>query len=211
MVDPAIENNHFEHSPYIYVYNNPVNLIDPFGLDSIQRQQAIDASNKDVNASAEDDPEEYKKSDCSTTFDNWTRAGGDSYKHPDKNGDWTDESGAATILTNVKEASMENPVVGVVEDENDVVPGTGYVWKKVKDDGSISYHNGLVVNVERDKDGKITEITMNHSEYNRGHIQDKFNPNDKTSRWVKREHTYFRWDSKPDIYKAKIPEVTVTR
>jgi uncharacterized protein RhaS with RHS repeats len=33
-VDPAVENNHFEWSPYTYVYNNPIMLIDPFGLDS---------------------------------------------------------------------------------------------------------------------------------------------------------------------------------
>ena len=35
VIDPAIENNHFENSPYAYVYNNPINLIDPFGLDSV--------------------------------------------------------------------------------------------------------------------------------------------------------------------------------
>ena len=33
--DPAAENNHFEWSPYSYVYNNPIMLVDPFGLDSI--------------------------------------------------------------------------------------------------------------------------------------------------------------------------------
>lgn len=30
-----VENNHYEWTPYAYVYNNPVALIDPFGLDSI--------------------------------------------------------------------------------------------------------------------------------------------------------------------------------
>lgn len=35
VVDPMVENNHYEHSPYTYVYNNPIKLIDPMGLDSI--------------------------------------------------------------------------------------------------------------------------------------------------------------------------------
>ena len=37
VIDPAIEDNHFEHSPYIYVYNNPILLIDPDGRDSLQQ------------------------------------------------------------------------------------------------------------------------------------------------------------------------------
>jgi RHS repeat-associated protein len=35
VVDPAIENDHFEHSPYNYVYNNPIRLLDLYGCDSI--------------------------------------------------------------------------------------------------------------------------------------------------------------------------------
>lgn len=33
-VDPMAENNHYAWTPYAYVYNNPIALIDPFGLDS---------------------------------------------------------------------------------------------------------------------------------------------------------------------------------
>ncbi len=35
VMDPAVEDNHFDYSPYAYVYNNPMLFIDPFGLDSI--------------------------------------------------------------------------------------------------------------------------------------------------------------------------------
>jgi RHS repeat-associated protein len=48
VVDPAIENNHFEHSPYIYVYNNPILLLDPFGLDSIAAAEVTRAAENAV-------------------------------------------------------------------------------------------------------------------------------------------------------------------
>ena len=35
VIDLMVENNHYEWTPYAYVYNNPIALIDPFGLDSI--------------------------------------------------------------------------------------------------------------------------------------------------------------------------------
>ena len=35
VIDPMIENNHHNYTPYAYVYNNPLILIDKFGLDSI--------------------------------------------------------------------------------------------------------------------------------------------------------------------------------
>ena len=34
VVDPMIE-SHYDYTPYAYVYNNPMNFIDPFGLDTI--------------------------------------------------------------------------------------------------------------------------------------------------------------------------------
>ncbi len=34
-IDPMIE-FHFDYTPYAYVYNNPINFIDPFGLDSVK-------------------------------------------------------------------------------------------------------------------------------------------------------------------------------
>ena len=39
-MDPAIEDNHFDYSPYAYVYNNPILFIDPLGEDSVSMQNA---------------------------------------------------------------------------------------------------------------------------------------------------------------------------
>jgi RHS repeat-associated protein len=76
-VDPAVENDHFQWTPYAYVYNNPIRFIDPFGLDSAQRAQAIEASWEDVNAKQGDNPEEWTNSDCSTTLDSWMQEAGE--------------------------------------------------------------------------------------------------------------------------------------
>jgi RHS repeat-associated protein len=34
VIDPLVERNHFDYTPFAYVYNNPMRLIDPFGLDT---------------------------------------------------------------------------------------------------------------------------------------------------------------------------------
>ncbi len=47
VIDPAIENNHFDNSPYTYVYNNPILFIDPIGLDTTI--YFIDQSNNPEN------------------------------------------------------------------------------------------------------------------------------------------------------------------
>ena len=54
-MDPLVE-KHFDNSPYAYVYNNPIKLIDPFGLDSTFYNEAGnqiytcgDDPNSDVN------------------------------------------------------------------------------------------------------------------------------------------------------------------
>jgi RHS repeat-associated protein len=41
VIDPAIEDEHFNYTPYAYVYNNPVRLIDPDGRDSLPSGRMI--------------------------------------------------------------------------------------------------------------------------------------------------------------------------
>jgi RHS repeat-associated protein len=35
-VPDSMAEKHFDQSAYIYTYNNPINFIDPFGLDTLE-------------------------------------------------------------------------------------------------------------------------------------------------------------------------------
>jgi len=47
-IDPMIE-KHYNYTPYAYVYNNPIKLIDPFGLDSVIVHRSEASSNGFAN------------------------------------------------------------------------------------------------------------------------------------------------------------------
>jgi hypothetical protein len=54
-MDPMAE-KHFDYTPYSYVFNNPIKLIDPFGLDSTFYSSTgtqIYSSNKDPNSNTQ--------------------------------------------------------------------------------------------------------------------------------------------------------------
>jgi hypothetical protein len=46
--DPMVENAHYDYSPYAYVYNNPIKLLDYFGLDSIDAVALAEAQENAV-------------------------------------------------------------------------------------------------------------------------------------------------------------------
>jgi RHS repeat-associated protein len=48
VADPLVEDNHFEWTPYSYVYNNPISLTDFFGLDSIDAVALKEATENSV-------------------------------------------------------------------------------------------------------------------------------------------------------------------
>lgn len=52
VIDPAIEDEHYNYTPYAYVYNNPVRLIDPLGLDSTDVNTEVVPEETTVQADA---------------------------------------------------------------------------------------------------------------------------------------------------------------
>ncbi len=48
-IDPAIEDNHHNYTPYAYVYNNPILLLDMYGLDSTAAAEVTQAAEETVD------------------------------------------------------------------------------------------------------------------------------------------------------------------
>jgi hypothetical protein len=160
VVDPAIENNHFEHSPYIYVYNDPIRLIDPNGLDSLQRAQAVTQAMEYVNKNPGDSyptvadfkDKKYRgspgeKVDCAGMVDNCIVAGGE----PTSAGNGQD-TGVKNLVDQSIAVGLDNAEVGNFLTFNNSESGTD----KSKDLG----HTGLIKELSRDDKGNITTLKI---------------------------------------------------
>ena len=183
VIDPMIE-KHYDYTGYAYVYNNPIKLIDPFGLDSLQRAQALNQAEKYINKKA--DGNQYKmgakgkpgeKVDCSGEVSNCVVAGGE--KDPN---DGNEISGVLNIENNTTK----------ITDEKDVVPGNIVTFRNSK---GYKYHTGLVKSVERDKNGKIIKVVYYHSHSGVGPDVGTFDVNNPGNLSI---HGFYKWDTKPD-------------
>ncbi len=183
VVDPAIENNHYEWSPYTYVYNNPIKLIDPFGLDSAQRADALAQAQQYINQKAsgnqygfgaKGDPGE--KVDCSGLVSNSVVAGGE--KNPNYG---SEGSGVLNIESNTTKGSESDAVAGnIVSFRN----SSGY-----------AYHTGMVKSIQRDSDGNITGVTYIQSSSGVGPNEATFEVGNSGNLSI---HGFYKWDTKPD-------------
>jgi RHS repeat-associated protein len=217
VVDPMVENNHFEWSPYTYVYNNPIRLIDPFGLDSTERANAVNenrkhvASNKTARVKKKQHPMYMssgsptgtgKNGDCQSSMRGVIKktAGYDiktkSYKTGDKD---KPVSGAYDVYKSNEEyeVSVEN-----------LQAGNGFYMDYKNDDGERRFHVGLIDKVEV-SDGK-TKLTLSHTSWS-------FGPSFVTyivgsgSYYDRNMTAFFKWDRLPDVTEpTAIPGVTVT-
>jgi len=100
VMDPAIEDNHFDYSPYAYVYNNPMLFIDPFGLDSIFYDQAGEEINR---ISCDNDFFFLEHSDGNKTIN-----GNNYYQGLSKESFFGDRSGDGELFENVDKTTMDS-------------------------------------------------------------------------------------------------------
>ncbi|RBL94192.1 hypothetical protein DF182_11505 [Chitinophaga flava] len=184
VMDPLIEKNHFNYTPYAYVYNDPVNLIDPDGRDSTQRKNAIDRAKEYVEKKKSGNQYEMGAKhgpggtcDCSGLVSNSVVAGGEADPN---NG--SESSGVLNIENNTQQLGQK-----------DVTSGNIVTFHF---DKGYPYHTGLVVTVNKDKDGNIISFTMIQSSSGVG-------PNEQTvtigeGKLGNGVFGYYKWDTKPD-------------
>ncbi len=184
-LDPISE-KHYNYSPYAYVYNNPIRLIDLLGFDSSQRVKATQEAQEYIDEKqlgdqyqmgAKGDP--GSKVDCSGMVSGCVVAGDE----PDPNhGDET--SGVQNIEDNTKEVPLD-----AVEPGNLV---------SFRNDKGYKYHIGIIVKVDKDSRGNITNITFDQSSSGTGPNQKSFSPNSKYAFGHVTVHGYYKWDTKPE-------------
>lgn len=188
VVDPAIEDNHFNYSPYAYVYNDPIRLIDPDGRDSAQRAKAVEKAKQYVNE----------------------KKPGNQYKMGEKGepGEKVDCSGlvaACVVAGQEKNPNFGSGGSGVVNiqnnttkiDDKEVVEGNIVTFKLSR---GYAYHTGMVVGITRDKAGGISSFTMIDSHGGVG-------PEERTiimgEGLGKSVQGFYKWDSKPDSHNSQ--------
>ena len=205
--DPAIENNHFDYSPYAYVYNNPMLFIDPFGLDSAQRANAVEMAlalvegNPEQSTLCYDDGGEKEPGDkgelpgdamdCSGLASNCRIAGGeeDPVKDSEAAVEANDLLGGSNgvkrlAVSTVQLSSLEDIQSGNVELE----AGNEVYFNNYK-------HVGVVTGIEKNDAGEVTHFTFVHSIGSKGPVVTR-RPiaGDKYFKTV----GFGKWDTLPD-------------
>ncbi|AXY78598.1 RHS repeat-associated core domain-containing protein [Paraflavitalea soli] len=184
VIDPAIENNHYNNTPYAYVYNDPIKLIDPDGRDTTQRNNAIRKAQEYVDKKAAGNQYDMgakgkpgEKVDCSGLVSGCVLAGGESNPN---SGDKT--SGVLNIESNTKKV-----------EEKDVTAGNIVTFHF---ETGYPYHTGLVTDVTKDRNGNITSMEMIDSHGGVGPEKRTITSAD-TKLWGG-INGFYKWDSKPD-------------
>jgi hypothetical protein len=184
-VDP-LRNKYPAWSPYVYCLDNPMRLVDPDGQTPEERAKAVEKAREYIRMNPKGDAKQHSKSnrtggpgessDCSGMAANCVMAAGvKNPNHGDHGG------GVLNIIANTRPVAT-----------NDVQPGNLATFKVSKTDK----HIGVVVDVTRDKDGKVTSFKMDHNSSSSGPIETVVTLNG-TEYWDKKVMGFQAWDN-PD-------------
>jgi RHS repeat-associated protein len=205
--DPLME-KHYDYSPYAYVYNNPLRFVDPFGLDSVQRTQAVEKAAEYVSKNPGDsyptakEKQEGKfrgtpgeKVDCSGMADNCMVAGGEpSSKNNGQN-------------TGVRNVIAQSEKIGDKDDLSKAEVGNfvslNNTLKEPLDSEKDLSHIGVITKIERDADGNVSTMQIAHSSGvagsgKSGPHYDNAIVKGENKYWGKRITGVYKWDKKPD-------------
>ena len=185
-------------SPYAYCNWNPINRLDPDGMDDEQRQLGIEMAREYVRQNPNTSPTKYKigakgypgqEVDCSGLVSNCAIAGGE--KDPN-NGKY---NGVRNIADNTQK----------IEDMNDIEVGNFVTFNTGGKNGDYS-HIGIISDVARDDNGNVVDFQFIHSSSSKGPIQTNY----KSMYWDGKATGFYKWDTKPDIYQGlTLPQITV--
>ena len=196
-VEPLLD-KYLHISPYAYCHWNPINRIDPDGMDDEQRETAVNMANQYVKMNPSKSSAMYKwgekggpgqKVDCSGLVSYCVVAGGE--KDPNRGKD----NGVRNIAYNSQK----------IEDMNDLVAGNLVTFNTGGKYGDYS-HIGIISDVMRDKEGKVVGFQFIHSASSTGPTQNNYND----SYWRNRISGFYKWDTRPDVYNGPtLSQVTV--
>jgi len=187
VIDPLIEKDHYSWSPYAYVYDNAIRFNDPDGRDTTQRAQAVAKGKEYVDKKqpgnqylmgAKGKPGD--KIDCSGLGSACIKAGGE--RDPNYG------NGASGVV-NTENNTTEVP-------PNEVQPGNIVTFRHT---GGYSYHEGIVSEVIKDKEGNPVTIKYIQSSGGVGPNENSYNVADGGPSKNTQVHGYYKWDTKPDV------------
>ncbi len=196
-VDRLVE-QHPNISSYAYCANNPLILIDPDGMDWIERTKAIARARQYVVKNPTQSSSLYgypgyhsgtpgKKTDCSNLVSESANASGFGHL----NNTATDKySGKETGVKNIINQKGTRKV-----DLNNIIEGNIF---SINNDG----HTGFVADIVKDDKGNVTSFNIIHSKGSKGPVEQNIDLNDPEDKYAQKYFT----DGKADFYAWDTPD-----